>query len=333
MMTSLPTALAETGVTSTGEAVFFWVLAPLMVLAALGLLFARRAVYAAMSVVFVMVSLAAMYVALEAPFLGVAQIIVYTGAIMMLFLFVLMLVGVDAADSLVETIRYQRWIAVIAGLGLGVILLAVVLRAAMPAPTGLAVQAGSNPVGVARVLFADHIVTMQVAGIMLVTAALGAVVLTRAERLTPRMTQREMADTRMSSFAAGQGRITALPAPGVYARHNAADVAALGADGRPIDDSVPRVLRIRGQQLAIESISPELARLAAAEHPRAGTRGDMGRRSVLQSGLPGMPGLEQPPGLDETDAGEEVASSSSEDQIDAPTGTPPAPRRSEEEER
>lgn len=333
MMTALPTALAETGVTSTGEAVFFWILAPLMVIASLGLLFARRAVYAAMSVVFVMVSLAAMYVALQAPFLGVAQIIVYTGAIMMLFLFVLMLVGVDAADSLVETIRNQRWIAVLAGLGLGAILLAVVLRATMPAPVGLAAQPGSNPVGVARVIFGDHIVTMQVAGIMLVTAVLGAVVLTRAERLTPRVTQRELADTRMASFAAGQGRITALPAPGVYARHNAADVAALGADGRPIEESVPRVLRIRGQQLAIESVSPVAASLAAAEHPREGTRGDMGQRSVQQSGMPNMPGLEQPPGLDETEAGEEIASSSSEDQIDAPTGTPPTQHRSEEEER
>ena len=95
---------------SGGEAVLFWVLAPLMVLAALGLLFARKAVHAAICVVFVMISLAILYIAQEAAFLGVVQIVVYTGAVMMLFLFVLMLVGVDASDSLVETIRGQRFI-------------------------------------------------------------------------------------------------------------------------------------------------------------------------------------------------------------------------------
>ena len=75
-----------TGAITTGETVLFWVLAPIMVVAALGLLFAKKAVYAAVSVVFVMVCLAFIYTALEAPFLGVVQVIVYTGAIMMLFL-------------------------------------------------------------------------------------------------------------------------------------------------------------------------------------------------------------------------------------------------------
>ena len=93
---------------SAGEAVLFWVLAPLMVLAALSLLFARKAVHAAIAVMFVMVDLAILYVAQEASFLGVVQVVVYTGAVMMLFLFVLMLVGVDASDSLVETIRGHK---------------------------------------------------------------------------------------------------------------------------------------------------------------------------------------------------------------------------------
>ena len=62
---------------SSGEAALFWVLAPLMVLAALGLVLARKAVYAALSMIFVMVALAVLYVAQEAPFLGVVQIVVY----------------------------------------------------------------------------------------------------------------------------------------------------------------------------------------------------------------------------------------------------------------
>jgi len=118
------TDLAETGRTSTGEEVLFWFLAPVMVLAALGLVFARRAVYAAMSLVVVMVSLAVLYVAQEAPFLGIVQVIVYTGAVMMLFLFVLMLVGVDSSDSLVETIRGQKVVGFLLALGLGIVLIA-----------------------------------------------------------------------------------------------------------------------------------------------------------------------------------------------------------------
>ncbi len=77
---SVLAGIAEAGRTTTGEEVLFWILAPVMVLAALGLIFARRTVYAALSVILVMVSLAVLYVAQEAPFLGIVQVIVYTGA-------------------------------------------------------------------------------------------------------------------------------------------------------------------------------------------------------------------------------------------------------------
>src|SRR5688500_12410229 len=99
----------------------FWILAPVMVLAALGLLFVRKAVHAAMLLAVVMISLAILYAVLEAPFLFAVQIIVYTGAILMLFLFVLMLVGVDASDSVVETIKGQRLLATFAGLVFAVV--------------------------------------------------------------------------------------------------------------------------------------------------------------------------------------------------------------------
>jgi NADH-quinone oxidoreductase subunit J len=95
----------------------FWILAPIMVAAALGLLFARKAVHAALALAVVMISLAVLYAVQDAPFLFAVQIIVYTGAIMMLFLFVLMLVGRDASDSLIETLRGQRVAAVALGLG------------------------------------------------------------------------------------------------------------------------------------------------------------------------------------------------------------------------
>ncbi|MEZ5191612.1 MAG: NADH-quinone oxidoreductase subunit J [Nocardioides sp.] len=107
----------------------FWILAPVMVAAALGILFVRKAVPAALLLAVVMVSIAVLYAVLEAPFLFAVQIIVYTGAILMLFLFVLMLVGVDASDSVVETIRGQRLLAILGGLLLGTVLVTALAQA------------------------------------------------------------------------------------------------------------------------------------------------------------------------------------------------------------
>ncbi|MFD6444426.1 NADH-quinone oxidoreductase subunit J [Promicromonospora sp. NPDC060204] len=239
-------------VISTGETVLFWVVAPLMVLAALGLLFVKRAVHAAMCLVFVMVSMAILYIAQEAPFLGVVQVVVYTGAVMMLFLFVLMLVGVDASDSLTETIRGQRWLGLLIGIGLAVILGGVVSRAAFPPPVGLAggdPGGVANPQALARVLFGDYVLAMEAVGVLLVTAAVGALVLTHRRRLTPKQDQRAVADARIRALPEGVV-LTPLPSPGVYATSNAMDTPALGPDGEQVPQSVSRVLRIRGQEKA-----------------------------------------------------------------------------------
>ena len=251
LATGLVTSLTGSGQTQTGEAVLFWFLAPVMVLAALGLLFARKTVHAAMSVVLVMISLAILYIAQDAPFLGVVQVIVYTGAVMMLFLFVLMLVGVDASDSFVETITGQRWIGFLLGGGLAVVLVGVVLNAAGMKPTGLEqANAGGNPAKVAELIFGHYLFAMEVVGTLLVTAAVGAIVMTHKQRLTPLVGQRERADARVAHGAI----LTPLPAPGVYASSNALDVAALGPDGLPLEASVPRVLRIRGQERSIDEV-------------------------------------------------------------------------------
>ena len=95
----------EVGQTATPEAVMFWILGPLAVLAALGMLLVKKAVHSAILMAFVMVVLAVFYIAQDAVFLGIVQVVVYTGAVMMLFLFILMLVGVDSSDSLTETIK------------------------------------------------------------------------------------------------------------------------------------------------------------------------------------------------------------------------------------
>ncbi|MGP7959662.1 NADH-quinone oxidoreductase subunit J [Sanguibacter sp. A247] len=231
--------------TSTGEAVLFWVLAPAMVLGALGLVFARKAVYAALSMIFVMVSLAVVYVMQQAEFLGIVQVVVYTGAVMMLFVFVLMLVGVDASTSAVETIKGQRWIGVLMGLGLGTLLITVTSRATLPAAVGLdSANSETNPAGLARILMSDFVLDLEIVAVLLVTAALASLVLTHRRRLTPKIGQAERAERRL---LAGEHPVN-LPAPGVYARHNAMDVPALDPEGNPIEASVSRVLRIRGQE-------------------------------------------------------------------------------------
>jgi NADH-quinone oxidoreductase subunit J len=264
----LVSTLLESGETTTAEAVLFWTLGPIMVLAALSLLFAKKAVHAALSVIVVMISLAFLYVAQDAVFLGVAQVVVYTGAVMMLFVFVLMLVGVDSSDSLVETIRGQRWIGLLAGLGLGVVLVGVVGRATYGKPFGLSGEASSqNPTGVAHIIFGQYVFAFEVVGALLVTAALGALVLTHRQRLTPRIGQRQRADARV---AAG-GSLTPLPAPGVYARHNAMDVPALGPVGQALTSSVSRVLRIRGQEADAEEFAARTERVLAGASQVRGT--------------------------------------------------------------
>jgi NADH-quinone oxidoreductase subunit J len=104
-----------------GEAVSFWVLGPISIAGALGTVLFRNAVHSALSLVATMFSLGAFYLIEQGPFLGLVQIIVYTGAIMILFLFVLMLIGRDLSDSLVETLRGQRWAAALFGIGFAVL--------------------------------------------------------------------------------------------------------------------------------------------------------------------------------------------------------------------
>src|SRR5580704_11205231 len=111
----------------------YWVLAIISVAAALGMVLARKAVHCAMLLAVVMLSLAVMYAMLGAPFLAFVQVIVYTGAVLMLFLFVLMIVGISAADSVIETIRGQRLWAALGGIAL-LVLLAIVIGHAAIAP-------------------------------------------------------------------------------------------------------------------------------------------------------------------------------------------------------
>ncbi|AKT51233.1 NADH-quinone oxidoreductase subunit J [Arsenicicoccus sp. oral taxon 190] len=229
---------------SGGEGVLFWVLAIICFLAALGLVFARRAVYAAMCMAVIMINLGVIYLAQGADFLGVVQVIVYTGAVMMLFLFVLMMIGVDSSDSTVETHKGVRVWGVLLGLGLGALMIAVLGQSQLPPTKGLAqANADGNVHGLANLIFGPYVWTFELTSALLITAALAAMVLAHRERLIPKTSQRAHAERRFRTgrFPAG------LPAPGVYARHNAVDTPALLPDGTPSELSVSRVLEARDQ--------------------------------------------------------------------------------------
>src|SRR5689334_6008607 len=179
----------------------FWILAPIMVAAALGLLFVRKAVHAALLLAVVMISIAVLYAALDAPFLFAVQIIVYTGAIMMLFLFVLMLVGVETSDSLVETIKGQRLMAAFVGLLFGIVGVLVIGQGVTGAVTGLdEANADGNPYGVAKLLFGPYVLAFELTSALLITAAVGAMVLAHRERLVPRRSQADISRDRMREY-------------------------------------------------------------------------------------------------------------------------------------
>jgi NADH-quinone oxidoreductase subunit J len=252
--------------TSTGEAFQFWVLGTVAVIGALCTVFMKRAVHSALCLAGTMIILAVFYLANGAYFLGVVQIVVYTGAIMMLFLFVVMLVGVTAADSLKETIKGQRWLALVCGLGFGILLVAGIGNASLTEFNGLAqANANGNVEGLAALIFTKYVFAFEITGALLITAAVGAMVLTHRERTERAKTQRELAEERVR-----EGKhLPPLPAPGVYARHNAVDIAGLLPDGTPSDLTVSKTLRERGQ---IRDVSAEALNDLKALEQRAEER-------------------------------------------------------------
>jgi NADH-quinone oxidoreductase subunit J len=255
----------------TGGQVAFWMLAPIMVLAAIAMVLVRKAVHSALLLATVMVCLAVQYAAQDAPFLFAVQIIVYTGAILMLFLFVLMLVGVDASDSLVETIRGQRLLAGVGFLGIGILLIAAIGNVVYGNPVGLAdAQPEGNPKGIAQLLFGKYVFAFEVTSALLITAALGAMMLAHRERLTKKKTQREFAEERIRKYAESGVHPGPLPTPGVLARHNAVDTPALLPDGSIAPTSVSRVLQARG------TVFPEAEERAEIEEVRKLNAGEVG---------------------------------------------------------
>jgi NADH-quinone oxidoreductase subunit J len=238
--------LAAGGTPGPGEAAItqnlvFWILAVVSVAAGLGMILARRAVHCVLLLAVIMLSLAVLYAEAGAPFLAFVQVIVYTGAVLMLFLFVLMLVGVSSADSIVETIKGQRLAAGVVGIGMLVLLTLGIGHAAIGGAQPLTSSYGSGNVsGIAALIFTKYVFPFEVTSALLITAALAAMVLAHRERTTPKPTQRQLSRQRIAG-----SHPAPLPGPGTYAQHNAADMPALLPDGTPSELSVSPVISSR----------------------------------------------------------------------------------------
>ena len=164
-----------------GELITFWITAPVSVGAAALMLFQRNAVHAALLLILNQFTLAVFFVLLDAQFLAAVQVIVYAGAIMVLFLFVIMFLGVDRREVLRERIRGQRGLAIAFGAVLATGLILVIQagvglsRAQLP---DIAQPAG-NAQAVAEVLFTDFVFPFEVTSVLLIIAAIAAMVLAR----------------------------------------------------------------------------------------------------------------------------------------------------------
>ena len=250
---------------STGETFTFWVCGGLAVFGALGLIVSRKAVHSALFMALTMINLAILYAANSAPFLGLVQVIVYTGAVMMLFLFVLMIVGVDASDTFTETIKGQRGWAALLGIGFAALIIAGIVNGMQEtSAVGLAEANevyGGNAQGLAHLIFDRYLLAFQTVAALLITAALGALVLAHREHLRKRLSQKDLSRAR---FTSGM-HPGVLPNPGVMSSTNAIGNPALLPDGTPSEESIPLPLRSPAAQAEAAASGADQLELESGE--------------------------------------------------------------------
>ncbi|GGO95954.1 NADH-quinone oxidoreductase subunit J [Actinomyces gaoshouyii] len=285
-----PAALSGTGTVTLGETILFGVVALVTIACGVGLLTAKHAVAAAVNMIVIMIGLAILYIANEAPFLGVTQVVVYTGAIMTLVLFVIMLVGVGGEEPVGATSsRSQVPLIALIGAALAGALGVTVWQTSLPRPAGLDSGSAADPAELATALFSHHVVTMELTAMLLIVAALGALTLTHRQRIRPKRSQARIAQEKLRDYAIKGTHPGQRPMPGVYAATNSAAAPALDADGTAVEESIPRVLRARELGYELAEVSPETAAAARAGRISART----GAR-IAQSGMASMPGAAAP---------------------------------------
>jgi NADH-quinone oxidoreductase subunit J len=165
----------------SSDIILLVILGAVSIASALGLLLSRNAIYAAMFLVLNFGVGAVFYLILNAPFLAVIQVTVYAGAIMVLFLFVIMLLGAERLTPGVNPpgVQYQRPLAIILGVALLVLATAVLLTRQPVATTTAVPLVDSSPLAIGLTLYGPYVFPFEVVSILLLVAMIGAVVLTR----------------------------------------------------------------------------------------------------------------------------------------------------------
>lgn len=240
-----------------GEAVTFFILAPLALIGALGMVLARNAIHSALWLILTMLSLGVFYIVQSGPFIGMVQIIVYTGAIMMLFLFVLMLVGRDASDSVIETLRGQKVVAILLGIGLASLLATGTYRATQGlTAVGLEnANKDGNVQGLAKLVFTNYVFAFEVTSALLISAAVGAMILAHVEKFG-RVAEGQVAKMH-ERFQPGNYP-GPKAGPGVYATSNSVATPAKLPDGSPAQRSISPILPVRELTAAEKADKPTL---------------------------------------------------------------------------
>ena len=169
-----------------------------------------------------------------------------------------MLVGVAADESIADTVRGHKVLSSLMGLGLVVTLVTALMRSQLVGPAKFSAAIADDSIGsLAQVLFNDYSTVMELTGLLLITAALGALTLTHRESPNKRRGQAQVAKDKLEAYAKHGQHPGQKPFSGVYATTNSAAAPALDASGKLLDESVSRVLRIRGQMLNTGALVPK----------------------------------------------------------------------------
>jgi NADH-quinone oxidoreductase subunit J len=159
------------------EQLVFYAFAAIAVAAALGVVSLRNPVHSALSLAVVFVCLAAMYVLLNAPFIAAAQVMIYAGAILILFLFVIMLLAPEIERG-EGVLRFQRVFAAVFGLALVAELVIVLAAVALPASAS-ALTASGDVHAIGKLLFTDFLLPFEITSVLLLVAMVGVIVLAK----------------------------------------------------------------------------------------------------------------------------------------------------------
>ena len=167
----------------TVQLLLFLILALVAIVSALGMLISRNAIYSALFLVLNLMTVAVFFLLLNAPFIAVAQVSVYTGAIMVLFLFVIMLLGAERAGQ-IQAIRWQIPLAItlafILLLEAGYIILGQ--RGVLPQVTTQLPPDFGSPAQVGTALFSNYLLPFEITSVLLLVGMVGAIVLTKGEK-------------------------------------------------------------------------------------------------------------------------------------------------------